>query len=222
MLALLECTNIRMQIFARNLPAKQRRGAKFRLLGRRLIFSLLTLWLHGVTLFFISFVLFKGASKLDTARAQASNSRVVNVTLRAENTEKPAGNVVTAADEAPETPAEQKDVALAPEAKQADAPAKAEGILSCSSLPKKPERIVYGPDDVQFLPEKNSPGYMILRATINREGMVANVTVEKSTMDQKLEAQTIAWAYRKVYHPGEIDGIAVECELRYLVSTQPP
>ncbi len=221
-LAPFDCTLLGMQIFARNLSAKQTRGARLRSLARRIMFSLLTLWLHGVALFFISFVLFKGASKLNAAGAQDAHSRIVKVTLRTEDAPKPANNPAPAAQESPEKPTQQQDVAPVPETKQANASLKDEGVLSCSSLPKKPERIVYGPDDVEFTSKNNTPGYMVLRTTINREGTVTKVTVEETTMDPKLEAQTIAWAYRKVYHPGEIGGVAVDCELRYMVSTTLP
>lgn len=93
-----------------------------------------------------------------------------------------------------------------------------DGIAGCESLTKKPERIIFGDDYVQFDQDGIPPGQMTVREIINREGTVISVTVENSTMSKKMEDQVIAWAYRSFYHPGEIGGVAVDCEIKYVVA----
>ena len=93
--------------------------------------------------------------------------------------------------------------------------------LACDSLAKKPERIIFGDDYVEFMPDGNSPGYMVLHETIHRDGTVIAVTIDDSTMSKKMEGQVIAWAYRSFYHPGEIGGIAVDCDMKFVVSPTP-
>src|SRR5579871_2464558 len=142
-----------MPFFARNPPAAPPRGETLRKLGRRFVFSLLALWVHGAALFFVSFVLFKGADRLDPA--SGPNGPTMRVTLVTEALPPPP--------ESPENPAPVPDTAQAPVQEQGQpdkSPASPStektppatektGLLSCSSLSKKPERIIYGPDDVQ-------------------------------------------------------------------------
>ena len=95
------------------------------------------------------------------------------------------------------------------------------GILGCDSLTKKPVRIVFGDDYVPLPPDGNPPGRLILHETIHRDGTVIAVTVEDSTMSKKMDDKVIAKAYRSFYLPGEIGGVAVDCDMKYVVSPIP-
>jgi hypothetical protein len=109
--------------------------------------------------------------------------------------------------------------ATSPSAEPQNAAAQKAGLLGCDSLAKKPERIIFGDDYVQITEDGNPPGHAIVHEVINREGAVIAVNIEESTMSKTLENQVIAWAYRKFYRPGEMGGVKVECEMKYLVSS---
>jgi len=91
-----------------------------------------------------------------------------------------------------------------------------DGFLGCNSLTKPPERIIFGEDEVLFGPD-DKLGYATVDEIINREGTVINASILESTYSTKVQDQIIAWSYRKFYRPGEIGGVAVDCERIYKV-----
>lgn len=180
--------------------------------------------------------LFKGHDLNPQDASNTKEQQVVSVDLRPapppkeEEVPKPQADPLPKSDAQAPTPAKpdeelktEKTAEKATPEKSAEKHAEEHGILSCSALTKKPERVVYGEDRIQYMPDDGSTsGYVILRETISRTGEVIKVTVEESTLPKKLEEQAVTWAYRKVYHPGEIGGVPVDCEFRYMVSTSQP
>jgi outer membrane biosynthesis protein TonB len=202
---------------------------------KRVVFFLLAIWLHCALLFFLVMHLFKGHEDNPQSEANATQHQVVDVHLQPPTP--PKDDAVIPAAPAPPTITPQASVPIPVDealkaAKEVENPspdkpvernAEEHGILSCSSLTKKPERIVFGEDKIPYTAEDGPPsGYVILRETIGRQGNVINVAIDESTMTKKLEERAITWARQKLYFPGEIGGVAVDCELRYMVSATQP
>lgn len=209
-------------------------------IGRRFLCFLLSVWVHFVAFFCVTTALFHGKNEsgLGDSAAIRQPARTIEVTLqatdnRAVTTPTPIIGTETGTKIEPKLdaqPAAQQPQEKIPAFSAAANPiidslstqqVPKTGILGCESLAKKPERIVFGEDYVEFMPDGNPPGYIVLHETIHRDGTVIAVRVENSTMSKKMEDQVLAWAQRSFYHPGEIGGVAVDCDMKYVVSPTP-
>jgi TonB family protein len=97
-----------------------------------------------------------------------------------------------------------------------------EGILDCDSLDKKPERIVLGPTNINLPPQESATGELVLKIKIQRNGTVLNVTTENSTMTPRVQEKVIQWVANSLFHPGEMGGVKVDCEMRFEFSLSGP
>ncbi|MBV8666852.1 MAG: hypothetical protein JO269_10255 [Burkholderiaceae bacterium] len=200
---------------------------RLRKAGRRIVFSLLSLWLHGAALFFLSMVLFTGrnSSGLGSPGPRQAQTQTVEVKLQTVPQQSDAASAGGMVQEAEKQIEFKQQIARDTVDQHADSAPKETaskaGLLSCDALERKPQRILFGDDYVQTMHDHSPPGRMVLHETINREGRVIAVRVEDSTMSKAMEDQVIAWAYRSFYRPGQIGAAAVECDMKYVVSPTP-
>jgi TonB family protein len=207
---------------------------------RRVIFSLLSVWLHFAILFYVTMVLFARGENgpnqaLDSLRRE---EKKITVALRqpAPVTPIPTPDATPTVDAPKEmaVPSPKEKEVPSPKEKEvappkepeppvaATKPAEAthsEGILNCADLTKKPEQIASGESFMQIKAIDSTSGSAILRERINREGIVIDVQVESSTMTKKLEEQVVASAYHTVFSPGQMGNVPVDCTIRFKVSS---
>lgn len=88
-------------------------------------------------------------------------------------------------------------------------------------LTKKPELIGGAPEIVEIPLENSSSGYVIFRLSIDRHGIVKSIRTLHSSLAREVEAELVVPLYRATYHPGEINGIAVDGELDMLFEVHP-
>jgi outer membrane biosynthesis protein TonB len=215
-------------------------------MGRRIMFFLLSAWLHGSVFFCVTTILFYGKSNSSSSQTSVLQRKAATVEVSLQTAGEPmpptplsesipATTTALSTPSPTPTPPPEFEPQESPPEQQADVPissamedpkadeqskemASKNSALACDSLAKKPERIVFGDDYVQFIPDGKNPGHIVLHETIHRDGTVIAVNVEQSTMNKQMEDQVIAWAYRSLYRPGEIAGIAVDCDMKYVVS----
>lgn len=197
---------------------------------RRAVFVFLTLWVHVAVLFYLTMVLFTGHT-LGAAKANpdpVKPKHIVEISFAPQIVPSPPKS---------ETPPELKldTNALAPaqiatpeppppptlnppEAKADDKSVLAsdkEGILDCDSLDKKPERIVLGPTNINLPPQEIATGELVLKIKIHRDGTILNVHTENSTMSPRVQEKVIQWVAGSLFHPGEMGGVKVDCEMHF-------
>jgi TonB family protein len=189
--------------------------------GRRLLFSLLAIWVHLATLFFVTMVLFSKEHDAD-AENPASNPHAgaIQVSLRApppplppppQSTPSGETPVAAAPVPAPKRPTEE----AAGESQKSVDP---NGVLNCDALTKKPKLIASGEANMQTSGIDKIQGHIVLNVKIHRDGTVIDASVEQSTMTPSMEEQVLNSARHSIFTPGEIGGVAVDCDMRFEVS----
>jgi hypothetical protein len=193
--------------------------------AKRALTVVLAAWLHLAALWYLVMTVSPGAN--GSALIHTASSATVVINLQANQHTVPQlppkydeQNQVATAPQQIESVESTREGNPATSAKADDAPQK-EGLLECEKLIKKPERIIFGEQDDYLRPDGTPPGYAILHETIASDGHVIAVTVEESTLSKKMLDRIIFAANAKYYHPGEIDGKPVTCDLRYAVSMTP-
>jgi outer membrane biosynthesis protein TonB len=190
---------------------------RVRNMGKRIVFSLLALWVHGAVLFFLTMDLFAGNNSNERA-SLAVLQQTVDVNLIADpapvSPQEPLAPIIS--DQNPVPPIADKK---APSSK--DATTK-DGILGCDALTKRPQRLGRGPSFLDINPNENMSGHMVLHLTIHRDGTVIGVSIASSTMSKVLMDKIVASAYNTYFSPGEIGGVAVDCDMKYEVTVKPP
>lgn len=193
-------------------------------MGKRIAFSLLSLWVHGALLFFLTMNLFAGNNSSDkrATNLQQQPLKPIEVSLATN----PEASIQV---EQPKTPPEVivEQLPPPPEKKpQTEEKPKEEslkdGILDCDSLDKRPERIVLSPTYLDANPKENISGHVILHLSLYRDGTVLRAIVESSTLDKRSTDKIAALAYTSIFRPGEIGGVAVDCDMTYDVTVTPP
>lgn len=203
---------------------------------RRAIFAFLAIWVHIAAMFYLTMMLFTGHS-LSAAKANPSpvKPHTVEISLAAiaqpapPKTETPPEAKreldPTARNQATATPAPPPQPPATEQPKVDEKPtqtAAKEGILDCDSLDKKPERIVLGPTYLDIPPQEDLSGEVVLRVKIHQNGTVLGVKVENSTMKPRVQEKVMQWVATSLFHPGEMGGVKVDCELRYEFSLNGP
>lgn len=199
----------------------------------RTSFTLLSLWVHFAVWFFVTMNLFAGSNVTESTQAPMNRlEAVVTVELPPQPVPKedPApvntlvpdpANTENRMDQTLQPPPTPKQTTpplaqvATPSDKSAEATPK-EGILSCDSLTKKPQRIELGSGELGMqLKNAIKGGSVVLHIALRRDGTVLGVNVEQSTVEKKLETAIVDYAYRSLFTPGELDGVAVDCDMKF-------
>jgi len=191
--------------------------------GRRLLFSLLSLWLHFATLFYVTMILFsRGESGPENLPASLKHQEKIEVSLKPQPPQ-PTQPAKTDQDVAPikakENPAPAKVPDTPPQAAPASEATSSEGVLNCDALTTKPHLIASGEGFMQIKNIDSTAGSITLREKIHRDGTVIDVTVEKSTMSKKMEEQVLNSAYHTLFAPGKMGDVPVDCSIRFEVTS---
>ncbi len=197
---------------------------RVRNMGKRIAFSLLSLWVHGAVLFFLTINLFAGnnSSDKEATNPQHEPLKLINVSLAPNpeasiKVEQPPPAPTVIEEQLPPSPEKKPQI----EEKPKDESLK-DGILDCDSLDKRPERIVVSPTYLDASPNENISGRVILHLSLFRDGTVLRAIVKSSTMDKKSTDKIAALAFTTIFRPGEIGGVAVDCDMTYEVTVSPP
>ena len=190
--------------------------------GRRLLFSLLSVWVHFAALFYVTMVLFsRGENGPQDSPDSLRHQQKIEVSLKqppVPQTAAPMPDEKVAEVKEKENPSLPKVPETPPVANKASEPANSSGVLNCDALTSKPRLIASGEGYMQIKNIDSTAGSMTLREKIHRDGTVIEVVIEKSTMSKKMEEQVINSAYHTVFSPGEMEGIPVDCLIRFEVS----
>lgn len=101
-------------------------------------------------------------------------------------------------------------------AEKTQTPTPKSGLMDCESLTAKPRRIELGNGQLNAdLKSAAGDGSVVLHISVRKDGTVLGVTVERSTLDRKLEGAIVDYAYRSLFTPGELDGVPVDCDMKY-------
>lgn len=204
---------------------------------RRVLFSFLSIWVHAVVLFYLTTVLFSGnkaGAKKDLTQqpktpliiqvsmasppptAAAADDQNLAPTPIEENADSSAKTAVP--EPMPTPPVEDKS-------KIEEKPAKLsaeDGIFDCDALDKKPERIILGTATLDLPPNDDPTGQLVLRLKIHSDGTVLAVTVEDSTLGARAQRKVVESVRTTLFHPGEMGGVPVDCDMKYEFSLTPP
>jgi TonB family protein len=199
--------------------------------GKRIVFSLLAIWVHCTVFFFLVMTLFSGRTVNTQALSQSvvkSAPIAVEVQLHSQPVAATAAATSALTDRlAPPLPQPEDPTPTIPETKptppvQNEEVASEDGVAGCDTLAKKPQRIIFGPSYLDTKPDDTLGGHTQLRVKIHRDGTVLQVTVKNSTMNKELQEKIVQAAYNSIFMPGEIGGVAVDCNMTYEVSVTPP
>jgi hypothetical protein len=188
--------------------------------GKRMAFSFLALWVHVAVLFFLTMTLFAGKTSDDKIKEASTPPPVIKVILASSPPEEtPPPQVppeITPQDMPPLVSEKSLPLAQPKEITPKD------GIYDCESLTTKPRRFVLDANFVDFKPDEDVSGHVQLHLTIHRDGTVIGVRVEKSTMTRSMTDKIAANAGTSIFQPGEIGGVAVDCDMKFDFSVTPP
>ena len=196
---------------------------RVRNMGKRIVFSLLALWVHGAVLFFLTMDLFAGNNSSDkrATNPQPQPLKPVEVSLATNpeasvQIEQPKIPPAAIVDQLPPPPEKKPQAEEKPKEESLK-----DGILDCDSLDKRPQRIVVSPTYLDASPNENISGHVLLHLSLYRDGTVLRAIVESSTMDKKSTDKIAALAFTTIFRPGEIGGVAVDCDMNYEVTITP-
>lgn|GEM_PF-5451572 len=205
---------------------------------RRAGFVFLAVWLHVAIAFYLTMVLFTGHT-LNVAKANPDSAKpkhIVEISFT-------PPVVPPTPPEAPPPPRELPFDPSATSPQQVATPApppppvvpqdtkpdekaisssNKDGILDCDSLDKKPERIVIEHANMDLPPQESLSGHLIMKVKIHRNGTVLAVNTESSTMTPRVQDSVIRWVASSLFHPGEMGGVKVDCEMRFEFSLGEP
>jgi len=188
-----------------------------RRVGKRMAFSFLSLWVHCAVLFFLTMTLFAGKKASDKDQ-QGVPPPAIEVLLSPPPPEPPPHA-------APAIPPEDTPPLISEKSLSLEKPKELtpkDGILDCGSLSTKPQRFIVGPSTLMNRPDEDQSGHVEMHLMIHRDGTVIAVKVEKTTMTPSMTEKIVAYAATSIFRPGEIGGVAVDCDMRYDFSVTPP
>jgi hypothetical protein len=91
---------------------------------------------------------------------------------------------------------------------------------SARELSRQPEILGSGPEYIELASEAAMSGHILLRLSIDRLGIVSNVSVLKASVPKHVQEEVVVQFYRASYKPGEIGGNPVNSEMHVFVQVQ--